>query len=58
MNLKQKVRTGISEMHTGISDFKKGYQPRTNILKDEQGDLVADPPTVLWLGGGNISLSY
>jgi hypothetical protein len=23
----------------GFSDFKKGYQPRTNIVKDEQGDL-------------------
>ena len=44
MNLKQKVGTGMSEMHTGMDDFKKGYQPRTNILKDEQGDLVANPP--------------
>jgi len=44
MNLKQKIRTGISEMHTSMNDFKKGYQPRTNILKDKQGDLFADPP--------------
>ena len=27
-------------MYRGISDFKKGYQPRTNIVKDETGDLV------------------
>ena len=27
--------------------FKKGYQPRTTIVKDEKGDLVANP-TVLW----------
>jgi len=26
----------------GISDFKKGYQPRCNIVKDEKGNLVAD----------------
>jgi len=26
----------------GINDFKKGYQPRTIIVKDEKGDLVAD----------------
>ena len=26
----------------GISDFKKGYQPRTNIVKDEKGDLGTD----------------
>jgi len=25
----------------GISVFKKGYQPRTNIVKDEKGDLFA-----------------
>ena len=29
-------------MYSGINDFKKGYQPRCNIVKDEQGDLVAD----------------
>jgi len=44
MNLKQTVRTVMSEMHTGINDFKKGYQPRNNSIKDEQGDLDANPP--------------
>jgi hypothetical protein len=34
-------------LYKGISDFKKGYQPRTNILKDEKGDLVADPYSIL-----------
>ena len=29
-------------MYRGINDFKKGYQPRTNVVKDEKGDLVAD----------------
>ena len=29
-------------MYRGISDFKKGYQPRCNIVKDEKGDLEAD----------------
>ena len=29
-------------MYRGISDFKKGHQPRCNIVKDEKGDLVAD----------------
>ena len=24
--------------------MKKGYQPRTRIVKDEKGDLVADSP--------------
>ena len=30
----------IRDLYRGISDFKKGYQPRTNIVKDETGDLV------------------
>jgi len=25
-----------------VVDFKKGYQPRTNIIKDEKGELVTD----------------
>ena len=29
-------------MYRGISDFKKGYQPRCNIVKDEKGDFIAD----------------
>jgi ferric iron reductase protein FhuF len=31
----------------GISDFKKGYQPRTNIVKDQKGDLVTDFRSIL-----------
>jgi len=29
-------------LYRGINDFKKGYQPRCNIVQDEKGDLVAD----------------
>jgi len=45
------------DLYRGINDFKKGYKPRTTIVKDEIGDLVADS-TVLWRGGGTISPSY
>ena len=31
-----------SDLCGGISDVKKGYQPRTAIVKDEKGDFVAD----------------
>jgi len=31
----------IVECYKGINDFKKDYQSRTNIIKDEKGDLVA-----------------
>jgi hypothetical protein len=28
-------------------EFKKGYQPRNNIVKDEDGDLLADSHSIL-----------
>ena len=34
-------------MYRGIDDFKKGYQPRTTIVKNEKGDLVADPHSIM-----------
>jgi hypothetical protein len=37
----------IRDLCRGISDFKKGYQPRTDIVQDEKGDLVADCHSIL-----------
>ena len=37
----------IRGLYRGISDFKKGYQPRTNIVKDENYDLVTDCHNIL-----------
>ena len=37
----------IRDLYRGICDFKKGYQPRTNIVKDEKGDLVTDSHSIL-----------
>jgi hypothetical protein len=37
----------IRDFYRGISDFKKGYQPRTDIVKDEKGDLVTDCNSIL-----------
>ena len=34
-------------MYRGINDFKKGYQPRCNRVKDENGDLVADSHSIV-----------
>jgi hypothetical protein len=36
----------IRDLYRGINDFKKGYQPRTVIVKDERGDLVADSHSI------------
>jgi len=44
----------IGDLYRGINDFNRAYQPRGNIVKDEKGDLVADP-TVLWLSGNTQS---
>jgi len=30
----------------GINDYKKGYQRRTTIVKDEKGNLVAEPHNI------------
>jgi len=37
----------IRDLYRGINDFKKGYQLRTDIVKDEKGDLVADSNIIL-----------
>jgi hypothetical protein len=33
----------IRDLYRDITEFKKGYQPKTNLVKDERGDLLADP---------------
>jgi hypothetical protein len=35
------------EVYRGIHEFKKGYQPTTNLIKDENGDLLADFHNIL-----------
>jgi len=36
-------------LYRSINDFKEGYQPRTLIVKDEKGELFADPhSTMAW----------
>jgi hypothetical protein len=37
----------IRDLYRGINEFKKGYRPRINIIKDENGNLLADPQNVL-----------
>jgi hypothetical protein len=33
-------------LYRGINEFTKGYQPTINIIKDENGNLLADPQSV------------
>ena len=36
LETKSKIKN-ISDLYRGINDFKKGYQPRIYIVKDEKG---------------------
>ena len=46
LETKSKINN-VMDLYRGINDFKKGYQPRTTIVKDEKGDLVADPQSIM-----------
>jgi len=37
----------IRDLYRGISDFKKGYQPTINMIRDEKIDLVIDCHRIL-----------
>jgi ribosomal protein S17E len=37
----------IRDLYRGINEFKKGYQPRTDLAKDEGSDLLADAHKIL-----------
>jgi hypothetical protein len=39
-------KKNIRDLYRGINEFKKGYQPSINIIKDENGNLLADPQNV------------
>jgi hypothetical protein len=47
----------IRDLYRGINEFKRGYQSRNNLVKDENGDLLADSHNILnrWK---NTFLSY
>jgi hypothetical protein len=37
----------IRDLYRGINEFKRGYQPRNNLVKDENSDLLADSHSIL-----------
>ena len=48
MNLKLTFKIkNFKDMYKGINDFKKGYQPRTDTVKDEKGDLFTNSHSIL-----------
>jgi hypothetical protein len=48
-SLKQTVETKkkIIDMYRGINEYKNGYQPRTNLVKDQNGNLLTDSHSIL-----------
>jgi hypothetical protein len=44
LNAKSK---SIRDLYRGVTEFKNGYQSKTNLVKDERGDLLTDPQTIL-----------
>jgi hypothetical protein len=47
MSLKLIIKTNITDLYRDINKSKKVYQPRINITKDENGNLLANPQNVL-----------
>jgi hypothetical protein len=37
----------VRYLYRGINEFRKGYQPRINVTEDKNGNLLADPQSVL-----------
>jgi hypothetical protein len=37
----------IRDLYRGISELKKGYKPRTNMVKEENGDLLVGSHIIL-----------
>jgi hypothetical protein len=47
MSLKVIIKIKILGICRGINEFKKGYEPRINIMEDENDNLIADLQSVL-----------
>jgi hypothetical protein len=37
----------MSDLYRGTNEFKRYYQPRNNLVKDENGDLLADTQNII-----------
>jgi hypothetical protein len=40
-------KRNIRDLYRGINDFKRSYQPSSNLVKGENGDLLADSHNIL-----------
>jgi hypothetical protein len=56
-DINELARNNKRDLYVGINEFKRGYQPRSNLVKGEIADLVADSHNI-WNGRRTTSLSY
>jgi hypothetical protein len=42
VSLQNSKNKNIRDLYRGINEFKRSYQPHSNLVKDENGDLLAD----------------
>jgi hypothetical protein len=40
-------KKNIRDLYRRINEFKKGYQPKNNVVKDENDDLLTDSHNIL-----------
>jgi hypothetical protein len=46
MCLQNSKNKNIRDLYRGINEFKKVYQPQSIIMKDKNGDLLADSDSI------------
>jgi hypothetical protein len=47
VSLQRTVRTRISDLYKGVNEFKRGYQPRNNLVKAENDYLLSGYHSIL-----------
>jgi hypothetical protein len=45
--VKNSKNRNIRDLYRGINEFKRVYQPRNKLVKDDNGDLLADSHSIL-----------
>jgi hypothetical protein len=45
----------ITDLYRRINEFKRGYQPRSNLVMDENGDLLSDSHNIWNIWKNNFS---
>jgi hypothetical protein len=46
MSFQNSKNKNIRDLHRGINEFKRDYQPQSKLVKDEDGDLLADSDNI------------